>query len=300
MPTDPSDPNSSSLRQTTVAAPNRGGGGGIFFVILLLLVLGGGAAYYFLLYKPVAPTPVADTTPKAVATPVAATPVATATPNKAGEPTYGTAQRQQYIQTAIEGFREMRQSKYLPFTEAFSALTTAGGFSAASLSSKEAIASRREMVKKCLAANEDYTAFIKDQENAYIAELKKTPLVTNDVEVESSLTGAKMPTDKIVQLRTIQSDSLKTGDQMLDYLDSKFGAWSLNAEKHIVFKKSADGAPFTTLAKTYNEQVVSLNKLRDEINKNEAVDPTAATSTAADPTTATPAPTVTPAASVAP
>ena len=172
---------------------------------------------------------------------------------------------------------------------------TAGGFSSASLSSKEAITARREMVKQCLAANDGYTAFIKAQEGAYTDELKKTPLTANDIEVESSYAGAKMPTDKIVQLRPLQGDSLKTGDQMLEYLDSKFGAWSVNAEKHIVFKKSADGNPFSALAKTYSEQVTSLNKLRDEINANEAADPTASSSaTAAGATSATPAASATP------
>ena len=82
----------------------------------------------------------------------------------------------------------------------------------------------------------------------------------------------------MLQLRTLQGESLKVGDQMLEYLDSKFGAWSVNAEKHLVFKKPAEGNPFSALAKTYSEQVTSLNKLRDEVNANEAADPTASSS----------------------
>ncbi len=294
MPSDPSDPKSPSLYQTT-ATPSKGGGGGIFFVILLLLILGGGAAYYFLLYKPTAAKIVAAPTPTAVA-PTASTgapaPVASSTPAKTTG--YDTATRQQYIQTAIDAFKARRQSQAQPFTDAFSALMTAGGFSAASLASKDAITARREMVKQCLTANDGYTAFIKNQEAAYTEELKKTPLTPNDVEVESSFTGAKMPTDKIVQLRTLQGDSLKTGDQMLEYLDSKFGAWSVNAEKHIVFKKSAEGSPFTALAKTYSEQVTSLNKLRDEINANGAADPTLSSAATTGTTAPTPAATATP------
>ena len=288
MPSDPADPKPPSLYQTT-ATPSKGGGGGIFFVILLLLVLGGGAAYYFLLYKPTAANIVAAPTPAAVV-PTASTgaPAPVATPTPAKTTGYDTATRQQYIQTAIDAFKTTRQSQAQPFTDAFSALMTAGGFSAASLPSKDAITARREMVKQCLTANDGYTAFIKNQEAAYTDELKKTPLTPNDIEVESSFTGAKMPTDKIVQLRTLQGDSLKTGDQMLEYLDSKFGAWSVNPEKHIVFKKPADGNPFSALAKTYGEQVTSLNKLRDEINANGAADPTL--SSAATTGAATPAP----------
>ncbi len=289
MPTDPSDPKPPSLYQTT-ATPAKGGGGGIFFVVLLLIVLGGGAAYYFLSYKQTAASVAAASTPVPPAAATAA-PVPTATPAPTG---YDNATRQRYIQTAVEAFKTLRQAKYQPFAESFAAFSAAGGLSAAGLSSKDAISTRRDLLKKCLAANDDYAAFIKDQEAAYTAELKKTPLTANDVEVDASLTGAKMPTDKMIQLRTLQSESLKTGDQMLGYLDSKFGAWSVNAEKHLVFKKPADGNPFSALAKTYGEQVASQNKLRDEINANEAVDPTAATSPAAATGATTPAPSAAP------
>lgn len=291
MPTDPSDPKSPNLYQTTSTPTKGGGGGGIFFVILLLLVVGGGAVYYFLVAKPA----VANIPPP---TPVPTTPTPAAVPKATPAPTgYDNATRQKYIDTAIAAFRAERQGKLQPFTDAFAALMGAGGFSAASLSSKDAITARHDLVKKCLAANDDYTTYVKNQEAAYVAQLKKTPLTANDVEVDASLTGAKIPTDKMVQLRTIQGESLKTGDQMLDYLESKFGAWSVNAEKHIVFKKSADGSPFSALAKTYSEQITSANKLRDEINVNETADPTASSATTGTttPTSAT-TPTVAPSA----
>ena len=295
MPTDPLDPSSpkpaTPLYQTTSDAP-RGGGGGIFVLVLLLLLLGGAAAYYFLVYKPGAVAVAALPSPTPAATAAASMPAAVATPDVSGNATYGKTQRQEYIQTAIDSFKTLRQSKSQPFTDAFSALMAAGGFSAASLGSKDAITARRDMVKRCVAANDDYIAFIKDQEAAYTGELKKTPLIPNDVEVESSYAGAKMPTDKIVQLRTLQGDSLKTGDQMLAYLGSTFGSWSINAEKHIVFKKTSEAGPFSALAKTYSEQVASLGKLRDEVNTSTA-DPTASSPAAGSPTP-TPAPTAVP------
>lgn len=292
MPTDPSDPKSPNLYQTTSTPANKGGGGGIFFAILLVLVLGGGGAYYFLGNKSAAPAPVASATPTPTATPK---PVPSATPTG-----YSPEQRKQYIQTAIDAFKAARTSKLQPFTEAFAAFSSAGGLGAAGLTSKDAITARRDLIKKCLAANDDYTAFIKNQEAAYTAELKKTPLTPNDVEVESSYTGAKMPTDKIVQLRALQGDLLKNSDQMLAYLDSKFGAWSVNAEKHIVFKKAADGAGFNALAKTYGEQATALNKLRDEVNVNpDATDPTVSSAAATGAAT-TPAPAASAAPSAAP
>ncbi len=286
MPTDPSDPKSPNLYQTTSTASKGGGGGTIFFVILLVLVLGGGAAYYFKVSKPAVATIVAQTpTP---------TPVPTPKPTPKPPEGYTREQRQQYITTAVNSFKALRQSKAQPFTDAFAALTAAGGLGSTGLTSKDAIAARRDLIQKCLAANDDYSAFIKGQEAAYTAELKKTPLTPNDVEVESSYAGAKMPTDKIVQLRTLQGEALKTGDQMLAYLDSKFGAWTFNAEKHaVLFKKPADSTPFTTLAKTYGEQVASLNKLRDEVNAVSKDDPTAASPAATGAAT-------TPAAAAAP
>ena len=292
MPTDPSNPKSPNPYQTTSSTPNKGGGGGVFFVILLVLLLGGGAAYYFLSYKPNVVVPMAEATPKPTATPSAA-------PKAAPTPTgYDKATRQQYIQTAIDAFKALRQSKYQPFSDAFKAFSSAGGLSAAGLTTKDAVAARRNLITQCLTANDDYTAFIKTQDTAYTAELKKTLLTPNDVEVESSYTAAKMPTDKIVQLRTIQSDSLKTADQMLAYLDSKFGSWSVSADKHLIFKKAADGSPFSALAKTYGEQVTALNKLRDEINANSPEDPTASSTAPAG--TPVPAATAAPSAAAAP
>ncbi len=303
MPPDPSDPSSpkpsTRLYQTTSDSP-KGGGGGAFLIVLLLLVLGGAAAYYFLFYKPAVAAPAMVNTAKPTATPTASagapSPAKASNIDASGNATYSRAQRAQYIQTAIDSFKLVRQSKLQPFTEAYSALITAGAFSAASLPSKEAIAARRELVKKCLAANDDYAAFVKGQEAAYRDELKKTPLIPNDVEVETSLTGANMPTEKILQLRTTQGDTLKTGDQILGYLDSTFGGWSVNAEKHIVFKKTADGTPFNALLKTYNEQITALNKFKEEINAN-ASDPTAP---AASPGASPVAPAASPAASAAP
>lgn len=295
MPTDPSDPSSpkSSVRpyQTTTDEP-RGGGGGIFFVILLLLLLGGGAAYYFLVYKPAASVgatvlapPTASGTPKPTAPP--------ATPKPTG---YGNAERAQYVKQADDAFIALRDARSGAFTTALNTFVTAGGLNVAGLTSKDAIAARRNLVAQCQAANDDYEAFVKTQDATFKAELKKTPLIASDVDFVVNDIGYRLQTDKNLQLRGLQRDSLKTADDMLAYLDKIFGIWSINAAQHLVFKKATDAAPYTALSKTYSDQVTAMNKLQGEIKASGDPATAAPTTSAASPASAA-APTASPVAS---
>ena len=264
MPTDPSDPSTPTpptrLYQTTSEAP-KGGGGGIFIVILLLLLLGGAAAYYFLVYKPgaVAAAALPSPTPAATRAPVAAT------PDTSGNPTYNSNQRTQYIKQAEEAFNAQRLTKSQPFTDSFNALLAAGSFTAAGLTSKEAITARRDLVTKVQTANDDLEAFIKTQEATYKAELQKTPLIPNDVDYVLSDFVYKAQTEKALKLRDLQRESLKTGDAMLDYLEKSYGNWSINATQRLTFKKPADGGAFNTLGKTYNSQITEMAAIQKDI-----------------------------------
>ncbi len=292
MPTDPSEPSSpkpsTNLYQMTSDAPKGGGGGGIFFVILLLLLCGGGAAYYLLVYKPAAAAGALIPPPTAAAgTPK---PVASSTPktDTSGNPTYNTAQRTQYIKQADEAFLALRDAKTGPYAAAFDTMLKAGGFSAVGLTSKEAIAARRDLVAKCQAANDDYEAFTRTQDATFKAELQKTPLIPNDVDYVLSDFSYKAQTSDNLKLRALQRDSLKTGDDMLAYLDKSYGSWSVNEKQHLTFKKPGDAAPFSALAKTYSEQVAAINKLQNDIKAT------------ADPNSAATTPAASPAASGAP
>ncbi len=264
MPSDPVDPSSpkpsTNLYQTTSDA-SKGGGGGIFFAILLLLLLGGGAAYYFLLYKPTVAAVAANPTPTATVAP--ATP--TTKVDTSGNPTYNNAQRSEYVTQADKAFTALRDAKLNRFMEPYNALLASGGFSATGLTSKDAIAARRDLIKKALAANDDYEAFVKTQEATFKAELQKTPLIPNDVDYILSDFSYKAQTDKNVQLRGLQRDALKTGDEMLAYLDKSYGSWSVNAAQHLTFKKPGEAGPFSALTKTYNDQVTAASKLLSDI-----------------------------------
>ncbi len=270
MPTDPSDPSSpkptTPLYQTTPETP-KGGGGGIFFVLLLLLLLGGGAAYYFLVYKPAAAaggTIIAPPT-AAAATPPKATPKA----DTSGNPTYNGTQRNQYIKQAEDAYSAVANAKIKALNDSFAALTAAGGFTGG-LTSKDSIVARLDLVGKCQAANDDYEEFTKTQEQAYKDELKKTPLISNDVDVVFSDFQFKAQTANNLKLRDLQRDSLKTVDSILAYLDKSYGSWSINAAGKLSFKAGAAG-PFNALAKTYNDQADAINKLQAEIKAT--VDP---------------------------
>ncbi len=298
MPTDPADPSSpkpsTNLYQTTSEAPR--GGGGIFFVILLLLLLGGGAAYYFLIYKPGAVALAAN--PALAATPVpSATPAVTAKATPAGNPTYSGAQRTQYIRDAEKIYSAQADPKRQAFTESFQALMTAGGFSAVGLTSKDAIAARRNLVAQCQKANDDYEDFVKVQEQTYKDALQKTPLVPNDVDVVFDDYKFKAQTEKTVQLRDMERESLKTGDELLGYLDKNYGSWSVNAQQHLTFKPGVSAA-FNAIGKKYNDQATAMVNLQNEIKA--IVDPNATPPGASPAGSAAASPATAPAPSVAP
>ena len=290
MPTDPADPSSpkpsTNLYQTTSDAPR--GGGGIFFVVLLLLLLGGAAAYYFLLYKPTAAT-AAAVSPNATVAPVAsATPAATAKPDTSGNPTYTAAQRGQYVKQAEAAYLAVAEPKRQAFADSFKALVAAGAFSPVGLTSKDAIAARRNLVAQCQKANADYEEFIKTEEPAYKAELQKTPLVPNDVNNVFEDFVFKAQTAKNVQLRDLQRASFETGDELLAYLDKTYGNWSIKVDR-LSFKPGASG-PFNAIGKKYNDQATAIANLQNEIKT--IVDPNGTPSGAvpASPAAAGPAP----------
>ena len=112
-----------------------------------------------------------------------ATPTATPAATVAASPvpdvkvTYNGAQQMQYLGTARDAFIADRQVASQPFVDAHNALEAAGGVGAKGLTSKDAITARRDLVAKCIAANEVYITFVKGQVETYRAELSKTPLV---------------------------------------------------------------------------------------------------------------------------
>ena len=287
MPTDPTDPSSSqpstSPYQPTPDAPR--GGGGVFFVILLLLLLAGSAAYYFLVYKPgaVAAAALPSPTPIAVHTPAPASSAPKV--DASGNPTYNSTQRTQYIKQAEDAFNAARQVKSQPYNDAFAAMLASGGFSAAGLASKEAIAARRDLVAKCQTANDGLEDFIKVQDATYKAELQKTPLIPNDVDYVLSDFSYKAQTSDSLKLRDLQRESLKTGDNLLAYLDKTFGGWSVNPAQHLAFKKPADSAAFSAMQKTYSAQVADMSKLQAAIKAT--ADPNSVPAAAASPSPAT-------------
>ena len=97
-----------------------------------------------------------------------------------------------------------------------------------------------------------------------------------------------------MKLRDLQRESLKTGDEMLAYLEKSYGNWSVNAAQHLTFKKPADGSAFSTLGKTYNGQITEQSAIQKDMlataDPNSAATGTPAGSPPAASPTASPAP----------
>ena len=185
QPTRPTRPRR-SLRPASTRRPPmnpRGAAAGSSSSLLLLLLVGGGAAYYFLIFKPSAPAAARHDSH----------PGEDGDACERGSFTHPDCFQQGRIQqrrahAVHQAGRQMSSSpcatrRPRPFTEAFSALNAAGGFSAVGLASKEAIAARRDLVAKCQTANDDMRELrSKPRRPSYRAELAKTPLSPHDVD----------------------------------------------------------------------------------------------------------------------
>ena len=241
--------------------------------------------------------PATEPTPTPPATPTS-TPLATAT--AAASPTpevakYNGAEQMEYNRQAVDAFVAQRAEKSQPFIEAHNALETAGSVSPKGLTSKESIAARRDLIAKCIAANDVYLDFVKTQENTYRTELAKTPLLPGDVDSLVSDFAARANTATIVKLREMEREALKAGDEMLASLDNTYGEWNVNAAGALMFKKKGGSASFNAAAQKYNKLATEEATLRTEVNKSLAVPSASATPTASPGTSASPAASVAPA-----
>ncbi len=238
------------------------------------------------------PTATATPTPTPTATP---SPVATPTPTPAATPNYSGTQQAQYIATARDAFVALRTQKTQPFLEAHKALDTAGALSAKGLKTKADIAARRDLIAKTSAANDDYLAFVKTQDDTYRAELAKTPLIAGDIDglVKEFSEHANTPT--VVKIREDEKDVLKMGDDSMATLDRKFGAWTVSDAGKMTFKKSADASAYGKSLANLSAKVTEIDKLRAQIAATPSPSPVVSpgASPAASPTGA---PATTPAA----
>ena len=204
---------------------------------------------------------------------------------------YNGKQQMEYNRQAVDAFITQRAEKSQPYIEAHNALETAGSVSPKGLTSKEAIAARRDLIAKCIAANDVYLDFVKTQENTYRAELAKTPLLPGDIDSLVNDFAARANTSAIVKLRETERETLQAGDEMMASLDKSYGDWSVNAAGALGFKKKGGSAAFNAAAQKYNKLANDEAKLLAEVNKSMVVPSASATPTA------TPGASVSPAAS---
>ena len=255
-----------------------------------------------------APTPKPTVTPAVtpaatpMASPVAATPAAAVSASPAPDTVakYSGAQQMEYIATAGNAFVAARQAKSQAFLDAHKDLDAAGGISPKGLTSKEAVAARRDLLAKCIAGNDEYIDFVKTQEDTYRAELAKTPLVPNDVTTITSEFASHANTPGIVQLRETEREVLKCGDDMMAFLDKTYGEWSVNAVGRLTFKKKASVATYGAMSQKYNKLVMDVDKMRTAINATAPVPSAGATPAASPAASMSPTPAASPVAPTKP
>lgn len=229
------------------------------------------------------PTPTATPMPTPEPTPTA-TPAPTAPATPAPAATYSGKQQAEYIATARDAFVALRNAKFQPFLDAHTALEAAGSMSAKGLKTKQDIVARRDLLAKTTAANDEYLLFVKTQEDTYRAELVKTPLVPGDVDGLVKEFALRTNTPTTIKLRETEHDVEKAGDDMLATLDKKFGAWTVNDEGKLSFKKKSDINLMNELALKYNAKAKELEALRAVLNPPPSPSPSPVAGATASPT----------------
>ena len=243
-----------------------------------------------------APTP--KPTPSPAATPTA-TPAATPTAS-AAPANYSGTQQSAYISTAAEAFLALRQAQQQPFIDANTALEAAGGVNAKGLISKEAITARRDLIAKCIAANEQYLNFVKTQTDTYRAELAKTPLIPGDVSTLVEDYAKKADTDNTIKLHQTEGDAFKAGDGMIAALEKSYGDWSVNDAGKLMFKKKSAVGAYSNLAQKYNTFAKAGEALRLQMTNANVAPPTSAPSATVPGASVSPTVSASPSASAKP
>ena len=177
-------------------------------------------------------------------------------------PGYGGVQQSRYINDANTAFTEARDAKFQAFMTARTAFETAGGIDPKGLDDKANLAARRDLLTKLRAAADDHLAFTTTQDDAYRAELAKTPLTPNDVDSLVADFSQRQNTPRAIKLQQIEKDLLACSDEMLSDLDKWFGKWSVTASDKVLFKKKANTAAFIALQEKYNGLVAEMEKVR--------------------------------------
>ena len=213
---------------------------------------------------------------------------------------YNGTQQTSYLATARDGFVALRQEKSQPYIDAHNALETAGGINPKGLHSKADVAARRDLVAKCIAGNDTYLDFIKTQEDAYRAELAKTPLTPEDTASVASEFASHANTANSVKLHETDGAALKCGDAMLAYLEKTYGKWTADDSGKLIFKKNSDLAAYGALARNYNKLATEAQTMITAINAANVVPPTVVAPTASPAASVSPAPSASPVASVSP
>jgi hypothetical protein len=206
---------------------------------------------------PVSPSPTPSAAPSATPTPYPSV-----TPKPDAPPNYTGGQQSQYIATANAAFVTQRDAKFQAFMDTRNAFETAGGINPKGFTSPEAVAERRDLLSKVRAANDDYLAFVTNQESVYRAELEKTPLVQSDIDSVAQTFLEKANVPRAIKLQQMEQDLLTCSDDMLGDLQKWKGQWSLKNDK-LAFKKKTILSTYAALEQKYNALADGIEQLHN-------------------------------------
>lgn len=141
------------------------------------------------------------------------------------------------------------QPKIRAYETAFKVLQDAGLFLPKTLTSKESIAARRELLKNLNAANEDLAATYGGLAATLRADLLNAGLAPNRAEAEIRGFERTAHIPEQLKLRDYDRQMGRTADEMLEFLSKEWGQWSVEqGSDRILFKRGDALAKFQKYA----------------------------------------------------
>ncbi len=145
------------------------------------------------------------------------------------------------------------QKKTQAYEAAVNALKQAGFFAPETLTTPEAIATRRTLTRQWLATNEDFAEFIRTTERRILAEAEKVIPSRDQARKLASSFARNANTDLLLRIRDYDRQVANSGLEELDLLQDNWGQWKVEPDGAIGFDRPATLAQFNKIQEAMAE-----------------------------------------------
>lgn len=166
------------------------------------------------------------------------------------------------------------QPKLTTYAAAFASFRDAGLFEPKTLPSREAITTRRELLRVLNVANEDLAATYTGMPAAFRADLRAAGISPARTEVEARAFEASAQLTDQSKLRAQDRQMTQDGDALLDLLAREWGLWNVDQDGRVIFRKDDALKRFQEIARRLEQTGRDQTQLQQRmLNRSSAPTP---------------------------